>query len=123
MTPTTVSTPIRPFQSTALMLPSALLAGGVSALINMGLYALFQDMFSTLLVGQPGQETPFWPGAIVMFSLVGALGAGLVFALLRRFLPHPERVFGWVAWIVLLASFAMLLGVRAGSWGAVMLLG
>ncbi|MFB9993802.1 DUF6069 family protein [Deinococcus oregonensis] len=122
MTPTIVSTPAHPFRTTALILRSALLAGGASALINMSLYGLFQETFSTLLVGQPGQETPFWPGAIVLFSLIGALGAGLVFAVMRRFLHRPERAFGWVAGLVLLASFAMLLGVRDGSWDVVLLL-
>ncbi len=122
MTPTTVSTPARPFRTTARILRSALLAGGASALINMSLYGLFRETFSTLLVGQPGQEAPFWPGAIILFSLVGALGAGLVFAVMHRFLRRPEQVFGRAAGLVLLASFAMLLGVRNGSWGVVFLL-
>ncbi|WP_019012461.1 DUF6069 family protein [Deinococcus aquatilis] len=122
MTPTTVSMPARPFRTTALIFRSALLAGGASALINMSMYGLFQETFSTLLVGQPGQEALFWPGAIVLFSLVGALGGGLVFAVMRRFLRRSERAFGWVAGLVLLASLAMLLGVRNGSWDVVLLL-
>jgi hypothetical protein len=122
MTPTIVSMPARPFRTTALIFRSALLAGGASALINMSMYGLFQETFSTLLVGQPGQEAPFWPGAIVLFSLVGALGGGLVFAVMRRFLRRPERAFGWVAGLVLLASLVMLLGVRNGSWDVVLLL-
>ena len=122
MTQLNAATPFRSPRNVLLVLRSALWAGGVSAAINTLLYLIFRAGFSTLQVGQPGAEAPFWPGAVVLFSVVGALGAGLVFAVMGRLTPHPERPFVWLAWAVLLASFVMLLGLRNPTLGVVLVL-
>jgi hypothetical protein len=44
-------------------------------------------------------------GPTGMFTIVGVIGAVIVFALVRRFSKHSTLVFTWIAAIVLLLSF------------------
>lgn len=44
-------------------------------------------------------------GPVGMFTFIGAVGAVIVFAILRRFAKKPNRTFMWTAIIVLLISF------------------
>ena len=88
------------------------LAGVVSATVNMLIWFLLRGDFDLIRVGQPGQEMPFWSGAVILFSLVGALGAGIVYALISRFIRNPNQVFLWVAIAVLVLSFSMLFSIK-----------
>ena len=91
---------------------TAPLAGVLSALVNALIWLALRGVFDTIRVGQPGEEMPFWPGAVVVFSLIGALGAGVVYALIARFTHVPNRVFLWAAVAVLLVSFVTPLSIR-----------
>ncbi len=94
------------------LLWAAPLAGVLSALVNALIWLALRGVFDTIRVGPPGEEMPFWPGAVVVFSLIGALGAGVVYALIARFTRVPNRVFLWVAVAVLLVSFVTPLSIR-----------
>lgn len=79
-----------------LVLAAALLAGVLGTLVNVLIWFMLRGEFETVLVGPPGEEVPFWSGAVVLFSLIGALGAGVVYALIARFTRAPNRAFvGW----------------------------
>lgn len=92
---------------------AAPLAGVLAALVNVLIWWLARDAFTGLLVGPPDRRMPFAPGAIVVLSLAGALGAGMVYALLASFTRRPNAVFTWVALTVLLLSFATPLTLSA----------
>lgn len=102
MTTTTVSTAARPDLRPVLW--AAPLAGALSALVNLVLYFAFRADFDTVRVGP--QQMAFSAPPVVLFSLVGAIGAGAVYALVARFARNPNRVFSIVAFVVLLLSFA-----------------
>ena len=95
-----------------LVLGAALLGGVLSTLVNVLIWVVLRGEFDTVLVGPPGEEVPFWSGAVVLFSLIGALGAGVVYALIVRFTRAPNRVFVGVAVAVLLLSFLTPLSLR-----------
>jgi Family of unknown function (DUF6069) len=92
---------------------AALLAGVLSTLVNGLTWLTLRSDFDTIRVGAPGAEAPFWPGAIVLFSLVGAIGAGIVYALITRLTRSANRVFLWVAIVALLLSFLMPLSIKS----------
>jgi hypothetical protein len=92
---------------------AALLAGVFSILINGLIWLVLRNAFDTIRVGPPGAEAPFWSGAIVLFSMVGAIGAGIVYALLTRLTRSANRVFLWVAVVALLLSFSMPLSIKS----------
>jgi hypothetical protein len=92
---------------------AAPLAGVFSSLVNGLIWLMLHSAFDTIRVGPPGAEAPFWSGAIVLFSVVGAIGAGIVYALLTRLTRSPNRVFLWVAVVTLLLSFSMPLSIKS----------
>jgi hypothetical protein len=92
---------------------AAPLAGVLSTLVNVLIWLVLRSAFDTIRVGPPGAEAPFWSGAIVLFSLVGAIGAGIVYALLTRLTRSANRVFLWVAVVTLLLSFSMPLSIKS----------
>ncbi len=92
---------------------AAPLAGVLSTLVNGLIWLVLRSAFDTIRVGPPGAEAPFWSGAIVLFSLVGAIGAGVVYALITRLTRSPNRVFLWVVVAVLLLSFSMPLSIKS----------
>jgi Family of unknown function (DUF6069) len=92
---------------------AALLAGVLSTLVNGLTWLTLRSDFDTIRVGAPSAEAPFWSGAIVLFSLVGAIGAGIVYALITRLTRSANRVFLWVAIVALLLSFLMPLSIKS----------
>jgi hypothetical protein len=92
---------------------AAPLAGVLSSLVNGLIWLVLRSPFDTIRVGPPGAEAPFWSGAIVLFSLVGAIGAGIIYALLTRLTRSANRVFLWVAVVALLLSFSMPLSIKS----------
>jgi hypothetical protein len=48
--------------------------------------------------------TPLQVRSVLVFTVIGAVGAVLVFALIMRWAKHPVRLFQRVAWVVLLVS-------------------
>ena len=84
----------------------ALLAMGVSAAINAVLYLLGAALGAfprEVVVPNAGGPMTLMP--VVTASVVGVLGGTAVFALLRRFVVRPVRVFVLVAVVVLFLSF------------------
>lgn len=94
------------------LLVGALLAGVLSSVVNVLLWLALRGDFGTIRVGPPGRQTPFPPSAIVLFSVVGALGAAAVYALIARLSRVPNRVFTWIAVAVLLLSFVTPLSLQ-----------
>jgi Family of unknown function (DUF6069) len=92
---------------------AAPLAGVLSTLVNGLIWLVLRGAFDTIRVGPPGAEAPFWSGAIVLFSLVGAIGAGIVYALLTRLTRSANRVFLWMSVVALLLSFTMPLSIKS----------
>lgn len=84
---------------------TAPLAGVLASLVNILIWLALRGAFETIRVGPPGEEVPFWSGAVVLFSMVAALGAGAVHALISRLTRNPNRVFWWISVVVLLVSF------------------
>ncbi len=61
----------------------------------------------------PGSFAPLQVPAPVVSSVVAALGAGVVFAVVLRFAREPARVFTRISLAVLVLSFAPLVGLAA----------
>lgn len=85
---------------------AGLLAVGVSVLVN-GLVFLVADAVGAFPAGvlDPGSGQPFSLFTVAVPSAVGAVGATVVYAVFRRFVPDADRWFRRVAGVVLLASF------------------
>jgi Family of unknown function (DUF6069) len=111
MTQTIGNSSVRPNLRPVLWL--APLAGILSSLVNGLIWLMLRGAFDTIRVGPPGEEVPFWSGAIPLFSLVGAIGAGIVYTLIARFSRRPNRVFLWVASALLVLSFVMPLSLKS----------
>ena len=47
---------------------------------------------------------PLQVGSVIAFTVIGAIGAVIVFALLLRWAKQPIRLFQRIAWVVLLVS-------------------
>lgn len=85
---------------------AALLAMGVSAAANTVLYLSGATLGAfPREVGVPNAGGPMTLAPVLVASVVGVLGGTAVFALLRRFIVRPVRVFALVAVIVLFLSF------------------
>ncbi len=96
---------------------ATLLAALASAAVNAVLRAV---AVAVLDIPQPGFH-PLALGPVLTSSVVGAIGAGLVFALLVRFVRRPVRVFRLLAAVVFVLSLSgplSLLGRFPGADGA-----
>lgn len=104
---------------------TALFGGALTIVANLIL--LFAGRPFT---GVPDTFTTLSPGPVVMWSVLGTIGATIAFALARRFAKSPNKTFVLIAVIVLLLSFipdvlihGMTSGMFAGAtWSAVALL-
>ncbi len=104
---------------------SALLAIFGSIMLNLILVSIFKPF-----VGTPATFGPLTFGPLIMFSILGAIGATVVYALLRKFTQNPNKSFTIVAAVVLVLSFipdflvhGLTTGPFAGAtWSAVVLL-
>lgn len=104
---------------------SALVATIGSVLVNLILLFMLRP-----LTGVPATFLTLSPGPVIMWSVLGAVGATVTFALLRRFSRKPRRNFTLIALIVLILSFipdVLIHGATSGmfagaTWRAVILL-
>jgi hypothetical protein len=80
----------------------------VNMLIRFIALALVPTLSSSMQLGMPA--------VVIVFTLVGTLGAVLVFALMNRFARNPIRTFRIVASVILVLSFIpdFLLGASEG---------
>jgi Family of unknown function (DUF6069) len=107
-----MTTTTRPSLNLRPVLWAAPLAGVLSSIVNLLIWWVLQGDFATIKVGPPGQEMPFWPGAVPLFSIVASLAAGIVYALIARFTPRANSLFLWTGTAVLLLSFATPLSIK-----------
>jgi hypothetical protein len=102
-----------------------ILAAFVSAALNLILLFIGKP-----LVGLTGPFTPLSAGPVIGWSVIGAVGAGIVYAVIRRYSHTPKQMFTMVAAVVLVVSFIpdilvkqSISGPFAGAtWSAVLLL-
>lgn len=84
-------------------LKAAGLAGLIAAAINFIVYYAARLMIGGPLLVDPPGPAPLGSlpiSAVVVFSIVPALGAGIVFWALDRFLADPRRVFLIIAAVI-----------------------
>jgi Family of unknown function (DUF6069) len=107
-----MTTTTRPSFNLRPLLWAAPLAGVLSSIVNLLIWWVLQSDFAAIKVGPPGQEMPFWYGAVPLFSIVASLVAGVVYALIARFTRSANSLFLWVGLAVLLLSFATPLSIK-----------
>jgi hypothetical protein len=104
---------------------AAIIAGIASIVVNVILLTLLKpftdvpDTFMTLTMGP-----------VITWSIIGTVGATIVYALMRKFSTNPKGLFGIVSFVVLLLSFipdVLIHGMTSGpfvgaTWSAVLLL-
>lgn len=84
---------------------AALAAAGANGLVYFVASAL-GFISQDLLISTPGGEAPLTIAPVVISSIVGALGAAAVFAIIGLFARRPVRLFRIIAAVVLVLSFA-----------------
>jgi Family of unknown function (DUF6069) len=99
--------------------------GTLSALLSAGANAIVLAVASSLLgavVIPPGETVTL--GQVVGASVVGSIGAAVIFAVIGRFTRRPVRIFWGVAAVGLLLSFVpiALAGARGSSAGTLALM-
>ena len=91
----------------------ALLAAAASAIGNVIIYALAAGPFDIALMILPGpgatELVPLSVWQVVVVSILPAVVAPVLLALLSRFVEQPMRVFQLLAIVVLLLSFVPVL--------------
>ncbi len=88
----------------------ALLAAVAAALANALVYFAASGLGTisqSILLPSPMGMSPLTVGLVVITSVIGAIGAAIIFALIGRFARHPVRLFRIVAGVVLVLSFSM----------------
>ena len=98
----------------------ALAAGAAALLGNLIIFFVGQNLLGlSLMIPQaPGSSTALVPltiGPIVGASIVPAIGAAVLLAILGRFVKRPFRVFQIVAAVILLLSFGGPLNLPIGG--------
>lgn len=106
----------------------------LSGTVVAAVFATFTNVVLLLigrqLVGTPEDFAPLSMVPVLLATLVGCAGAGLIFWLVRRLSSHPDTAFTMIAFVALVVSFTpdVLLkqastGPFAGAtWAAVVLL-
>ena len=92
----------------------ALLAALIAAVTNTLVYFAASGLGfipQSVLITTPSGEHPLTVAPVVVSSVVGAIGAAIVFAIIGLFAPRPVRLFRTVATVVLVLSFAMPLTI------------
>jgi hypothetical protein len=93
---------------------AALLAALSAAVANALVYFAASGLGfipQSVLITTPSGEHPLTVGPVVVSSVVGAIGAAIVFAIIGLFAPRPVRLFRIVAIVVLVLSLAMPLTI------------
>jgi hypothetical protein len=78
---------------------------GPLAAVTAAVASVIVRTLSVTLFDIPSDFQPLTLGPVVVSSIVGALGATIVFAAVGRFARHPIRLFRIIAVVVLLLSF------------------
>ena len=92
----------------------ALLAAITAAVVNVLIYFAASGLGTiprSILIPTPTGEHPLTVAPVAVSSVVGAIGAAIVLAIIGLFAPRPIRLFRVVAIIVLVLSFAMPLTI------------
>jgi Family of unknown function (DUF6069) len=88
----------------------ALLAAVAAALANALVYFAASGLGTisqSILLPSPMGMSPLTVRLVVITSVIGAIGAAIIFALIGLFARHPVRLFRIVAGVVLVLSFSM----------------
>ncbi|QIN78431.1 hypothetical protein GBA65_07720 [Rubrobacter marinus] len=89
------------------LLLAAPLAAGAAALANALVYAIASALGTIPTdVPVPASGEPITLSPVIVTSVIGALGAAAVFAVIAAISSRPARLFWWVALVVLALSFA-----------------
>lgn len=91
-----------------------LLAALAAAVVNVLIYFAASGLGTipgSILIPTPTGEHPLTVALVAVSSVVGAIGAAIVLAIIGLFAPRPIRLFRIVAIIVLVLSFAMPLTI------------
>lgn len=91
------------------LLLAVLLAAVAAAVANALVYFAASALGfipQTVLIPTAGGESPLTVGMVVTMSVIGAVGAAIVFAAVGLFARRPVRLFHIVAVVVLALSFA-----------------
>lgn len=86
----------------------ALVAGVAAFIVNLILFLIAQSLGLSLMVSQPADPNTLVPlsmGPILGASIVPAIAAAILLAILGRFLARPLRIFQIIAVVFLLLSF------------------
>ena len=78
---------------------------GPLAAVIAAVASVIVSTFSVTLFNIPSDFQPLTLGPVIVSSIVGALGATIVFAVVGRFARRPIRLFRIIAVVVLLLSF------------------
>jgi uncharacterized protein DUF6069 len=88
----------------------ALLAAVAAALTNALIYFAASELGTisqSVLLPSPMGVSPLTVGLVVITSVIGTVGAAIVFAIIGLFARRPVRLFRIIATMVLVLSFAM----------------
>ena len=96
------------------LVPAGLLAAVAAAVANALVYLAasgFGFVPQGFLISMTSGEMPLTVGLVAITSVVGAVGAAIVFAVIGLFARRPVRSFRIVAAVTLVLSFAMPLTI------------
>lgn len=91
------------------------LAAVIAAVANLIVFVIAQNLLGITLMGPAGpgstEMVPMPAIAVVIMSVIPAIGATTLLAVLGKFLARPTRVFWIISLIFLLLSFVTPLGL------------
>lgn len=91
------------------------LAAVVAAIANLLVFFIAQNLLGITLLGPAGPGStemgPIPAIMVVIMSVIPAIGATIILAVLGRFLTRPIRVFGIISVVLLVLSLAGPLGL------------
>jgi hypothetical protein len=99
---------------------------GVNWLVRYGLFAVIAAsvvngiirVIALALFGVSSEFGPLGGGPVIVTSAVGAIGATIVYGVISRYSPRPNRTFTIVAAVVLVLSFGSFLAPPPALAGA-----
>ncbi len=111
-----------PHRGDEIVLGRLLWVGPLAAVTAAVASVIFRTLSVTLL-DIPSDFQPLTLGPVVVSSIVGALGATIVFAAVGRFARRPIRLFRIIAVVVLLLSFLNpVVALPGASWSVLLTL-
>lgn len=105
------------------LVPAGLLAAVTAAVANALVYFAASGLgfiSQGFLIRMTSGEMPLTVGLVAISSVVGAVGAGVVFAVIGLFARRPVRLFRTVAAVALVLSFAMPLTIPSAPAATVL---